>query len=46
MKFPKRDGKPAFLFYGDHRDQTLRADVKDAVVLLREAANAFSLVSV
>jgi serine/threonine protein kinase len=41
----KRDGAPAFLFYGDHRDVSLRSDVKDAVILLREAANAFSLVS-
>jgi hypothetical protein len=41
----KRDGAPAFLFYGDHRDVSLRSDVKDAVILLREAANAFSHVS-
>jgi serine/threonine-protein kinase len=41
----KRDGKPAFVFYGDHRDLALRQDVKDTVVLLREAANAFSAVS-
>jgi hypothetical protein len=41
----KRDGKPAFIFYGDHRDLALRQDVKDTFVLLREAANAFSAVS-
>ena len=40
----KRDGKPAFLFYGDHKDLGLRQDVKDTVVLLREAANAFTTV--
>ncbi len=41
----KRDGRPAFLFYGDHRDLALRPDVKDTVVLLREAANAFGAVA-
>ena len=41
----KREGKPAYVFYGDHRDLALRQDVKDTVVLLREAANAFSAVS-
>ncbi len=41
----KRDGAPAFLFYGDHKDLALRSDVSDAVTLLREAANAFSLVA-
>ncbi|MCC7108935.1 MAG: protein kinase [Deltaproteobacteria bacterium] len=41
----KREGRPAFLFYGDHRDLNLRPDVRDAVVLLREAATAFSLTS-
>jgi hypothetical protein len=41
----KLDGRPAFLFYGDHRDLGLRQDVKDTVVLLREAANAFSTVA-
>jgi hypothetical protein len=38
----KREGAPAYLFYGDHRDPHLRSDVRDAVVLLREAARAFS----
>ena len=40
----QRDGKPAFLFYADHRDITLRPMVKDTVVLLREAAGALSLI--
>ncbi|MBI1947095.1 MAG: protein kinase [Deltaproteobacteria bacterium] len=39
----KRDAQPAFLFYGDHRDLNLRPDVRDTVVLLREAAAAFSV---
>ncbi len=41
----KREGQPAFLFYGDHRDLHLRPDVRDTVVLLREAAAAFSVTS-
>jgi serine/threonine protein kinase len=41
----KRDGAPAFLFYGDHRDLALRPDVRDAVLLLKDAAAAFSIVS-
>ncbi len=40
----QRDGKPAFLFYADHKDITLRPMVKDTVVLLREAAAALSLI--
>jgi hypothetical protein len=38
------EGRLAFLFYADHKDVTLRANVKDTVVLLREAAGALSLV--
>jgi hypothetical protein len=41
----KREGAAAFFFYGDHRDMTLRPDVKDTVTLMREAAGAFSSVS-
>lgn len=41
----KREAQPAFLFYGDHRDLNLRPDVRDTVVLLREAASAFSVTS-
>jgi serine/threonine-protein kinase len=36
------DGQLAFVFYADHRDVALRTDVKDTVVLLREAAGALS----
>jgi hypothetical protein len=42
----KREGAAAFFFYGDHRDMALRQDVKDTVTLMREAAGAFSSVSV
>jgi serine/threonine protein kinase len=42
----KREGTPAFLFYGDHRDVALRQEVRDTVVLLREAATAFGAVAV
>jgi hypothetical protein len=38
----KREGRAAFFFYGDHRDLALKPDVKDAVVLMREAAAALS----
>lgn len=40
-----RDGTAAFLFYGDHRDTTLRPRVKDTVILLREAAGALSTIA-
>jgi len=38
------EGRPAFVFYADQKDITLRPMVKDTVVLLREAAAALSLV--
>ncbi len=38
------EGRLAFVFYADHRDVALRPDVKDTVVLLREAAGALSMV--
>ncbi len=40
----QREGRPAFIFYADHREITLRPMVKDTVVLLREAAAALSLI--
>lgn len=39
----KREGRPAVLFYGDHRDLNLRPDVRDTVVLLRDTAAAFTM---
>jgi serine/threonine-protein kinase len=38
------EGRLSFVFYADHRDVALRPDVKDTVVLLREAAGALSTV--
>ncbi len=40
-----REGTPAFIFYADHRDGALRPQVKDTVILLREAATVLSAIS-
>ncbi len=40
-----REGTPAFIFYADHRDGALRPQVKDTVILLREAATVLSTIS-
>jgi serine/threonine protein kinase len=40
-----REGTPAFVFFADHRDGALRPQVKDTVILLREAATVLSAIS-